>query len=209
MNWLFDLDETLHHAGHAVFPRISQRMTDYIVQHLGYDQQQANLLRTHYWRRYGATLGGLVRHHHVSADHFLRFTHDMDELLPWINYSNRLPQLLRSLPGRKWVFSNGPQHYVEAITAHLGIGHLISRCYGMEALDYKPKPRSSGYHRVLRDAGVAAGNCVMVEDTAANLRTAKRLGMQTVWISPALRKPGWVDWRITDLQQLATLPLGR
>lgn len=207
MNWLFDLDETLHHAGHAVFPRISQRMTEYIVTYLGYEEAQANQLRTHYWRRYGATLGGLVRHHRISADHFLRFTHDMDELLPWIQRDSRLPHLLRRLPGRKWVFSNGPQHYVEAITEHLGIGQLISACYGMEALDYQPKPRSGGYFRVLRDAGLAAGNCVMVEDTAANLKTAKRLGMRTVWINRHISQPAWVDWRITNLQQLAHLPL--
>ncbi|MBP7580978.1 MAG: HAD-IA family hydrolase, partial [Vogesella sp.] len=65
-----------------------------------------------------------------------------------------------------------------------------------------PKPRVAAYTRVLRQAGLDAGRCIMVEDSAANLQTAKRLGMRTVWLSHQIRKPAWVDWRITSLLDL-------
>ena len=65
--WLFDLDNTLHDASHAVFGRLNGSMTDYIVQHLGLPRPEADALRVHYWRRYGATLLGLERHHGVRA----------------------------------------------------------------------------------------------------------------------------------------------
>ena len=29
--WLFDLDNTLHHASHAIFPAINKGMTQYII----------------------------------------------------------------------------------------------------------------------------------------------------------------------------------
>ncbi|MFA8356891.1 HAD family hydrolase, partial [Burkholderia ubonensis] len=29
--WLFDLDNTLHHASHAIFPEINRAMTQYII----------------------------------------------------------------------------------------------------------------------------------------------------------------------------------
>ena len=32
--WLFDLDNTLHDASHAIFRQIDRRMTDYVERHL-------------------------------------------------------------------------------------------------------------------------------------------------------------------------------
>ena len=59
MIWLFDLDNTLHDASRAVFWRLNGSMTDYIAQHLDMPRDEADRLRIHYWRRYGATLLGI------------------------------------------------------------------------------------------------------------------------------------------------------
>jgi putative hydrolase of the HAD superfamily len=48
----------------------------------------------------------------------------------------------------------------------------------------------------------------MVEDSAENLQTAKRLGMRTVWVSAALRAPSYVDMKIRDVLELPRV-LGR
>ena len=53
--WFFDLDNTLHDAGSAVFPRMNAAMTEYIHEHLGLPMTQADALRVHYWQRYGST----------------------------------------------------------------------------------------------------------------------------------------------------------
>ena len=42
----------------------------------------------------------------------------------------------------------------------------------------------------------------MVEDTLDNLRTAKRLGMRTVWVTRPGRVPGFVDVAIRDVGKL-------
>lgn len=201
-HWLFDLDDTLHHAGAAVFPMINEYMTRYICHHVGVGRTEADRLRTDYWARYGATLAGLQRHHGIAPRHFLMQTHPMESLLPLIETSTQLPLWLKRLPGRKWVFSNGPQHYVEAIVRHLGIETQLEGCFGMDSFGLTPKPRVAAYTSVLRQAGIRAGHCIMVEDSAANLKTAKRMGMRTVWLSHQHRKPSWVDWRITSLLDL-------
>jgi len=56
--------------------------------------------------------------------------------------------------------------------------------------------------------GLDPAACIMVEDSALNLRTAKRLGMKTVLVSRSLRTPAHVDLR---LQSVLDLPryLGR
>ena len=39
--WLFDLDNTLHHASHEIFPAINRGMTQYIIDRLGVDIDEA------------------------------------------------------------------------------------------------------------------------------------------------------------------------
>ena len=60
--WLFDLDNTLHDASAAAFGPLTEAMTAYIARELSLDPEAAAALRVQYWRRYGATLLGLIRH---------------------------------------------------------------------------------------------------------------------------------------------------
>ena len=61
--WLFDLDNTLHNASAHIFPQIHVSMMAYICRHLNVDEAEATRLRQTYWKRYGATLLGMMRHH--------------------------------------------------------------------------------------------------------------------------------------------------
>ena len=56
--WLFDLDNTLHHADAGIFRLINQHMTAYLAQQLALTPEAAGRLREDYWHRYGATLAG-------------------------------------------------------------------------------------------------------------------------------------------------------
>ena len=78
--WIFDLDNTLHDARPHIFPHINRSMTDYVQTHLQVERAEANRIRLDYWRRYGATLVGLMHHHDVDPDHFLLETHDFPAL---------------------------------------------------------------------------------------------------------------------------------
>ncbi len=200
--WIFDLDNTLHDAGPHIFPHINRSMTDYVQTHLGVDRQTANRVRVDYWQRYGATLVGLMRHHDIDPDHFLLETHDFPELEKMVVARRELRWTLRRLPGRKIVFSNSPIHYSEAVLDILGIGNLFHDVFCIERSGYRPKPDASGFLRLLSDHRLHAANCVMVEDNLDNLRTAKRLGMRTVWIDATPRSPSWIDVNIRHLRNL-------
>ena len=78
--WLLDLDNTLHDAGQHVFPRINTAMTDYVARRLNLPPADASDLRIDYWRRYGATLLGMIRHHAIDPHEFLRETHPFPDL---------------------------------------------------------------------------------------------------------------------------------
>jgi putative hydrolase of the HAD superfamily len=109
---------------------------------------------------------------------------------------------LRRLPGRKFVFSNAPVHYSLAVLKALAIIDLFDAVFSIERTRFRPKPDVQGFLRLVRANRLRARRCIMVEDTLANLRTAKKLGMKTVWVSHERRVPRYVDLRIANLSEL-------
>ena len=200
--WLFDLDNTLHNASAHIFPHISRSMRDYICRHLDLDEAAATQLRQHYWRRYGATLLGLMRHHDIDPRHFLHHTHQFPDLSRMVVAENPLKAMLRRLPGRKIIFSNAPIHYTETVLGIIGIRRCFGAVYSVEQLRYQPKPAVQGFLHVLRGERLDPHRCIMVEDTLPNLVTAKRLGMKTVWVTRSTRRPPCVDVRIRSVLDL-------
>jgi putative hydrolase of the HAD superfamily len=200
--WLFDLDNTLHNASPHIFPHINRSMTAYIVEHLRVDEAEATQIRQHYWQRYGATLLGLVRHHGTDPNHFLWHTHQFPDLKRMVVFERGLKAMLRRLPGRKIVFSNAPLHYTEAVLDLTGIADCFDAVYSVERIRFQPKPAPAGFHHLLRAERLNPRRCIMVEDTLPNLKTAKRLGMKTVWVSTSTRRPPCVDVQLASVLDL-------
>lgn len=203
--WIFDLDNTLHDARPHIFPHINRSMTEYLAEHLDLGEDAANELRNFYWRRYGATLVGLIRHHGVDPLHFLRQTHNFPELDRMVVGRRELRSVLRRLPGRKIVFSNSPAHYAQAILEVLAVDDLFDDVFSIEHTRFRPKPDPHGFLRLLRAHRLNPARCIMVEDSLENLRTAKRLGMKTVWVDESSRAPTWVDANIRHIVRLPGL----
>ena len=200
--WIFDLDNTLHDANPHIFPHLNRSMTAYLERHLGLDTEGANALRVDYWRRYGATLLGLMRHHDVDPHHFLRETHQFAELERAVLRHPLLRSVLIRLPGRKLVFSNAPVHYSRAVLELLRVADLFDDVFTIEHTGFRPKPDPAGFLRLLRKHRLPPQRCVMVEDNLANLMAAKRLGMKTVWVQPSCRSRAHVDVTVSNIARL-------
>jgi putative hydrolase of the HAD superfamily len=216
--WLFDLDNTLHDASHAIFPAISANMNIYLARVLGADGVPAtdaavNAARIDYWKRYGATLLGMMRHHAVLPAHFLHETHNLADLLGMVRAERGLSRLLRSLPGRKILLTNAPTRYSTDIMRHLRLTRRFDHHIAIEDMhvhrQLRPKPSTLMLRRLLRKHRADPRRCILVEDTLENLRGAKRLGMRTVWVTQYLRqaclkRPGYVDVKVKSVRQLGT-----
>lgn len=213
--WFFDLDNTLHDATHAIFQAIDSRMTDYVERHLVVDRAEANRLRELYWRRYGATLLGLVRHHAVNPHHFLRETHDFD-VGEMLRTERGLTRLFARLPGRKVLLTNAPLAYSSAVLRKIRLDRHFGAQYSIETMrvhgSYRPKPSRLMLRAMLARERVRRGRAVLVEDSRANLKAARSLGFRTVLLtrhgSPRARvagrraRTGYVDLRIGSMHQL-------
>ncbi|KXU89874.1 HAD family hydrolase [Paraburkholderia monticola] len=192
--WLFDLDNTLHRASHAIFPAINRGMTQYIIDALQVDLDEANRLRTGYTLRYGAALLGLTRHHPLDAHDFLKVVHTFPDLGSMIRYERGVARLVAALPGRKIVLTNAPETYARAVLAELRIERLFERVIAIEHMrdrrQWRAKPDHAMLRRAMRDARVSLKDAILVEDTRSHLKNYRRLGLRTVWITGHLpRKP--------------------
>jgi putative hydrolase of the HAD superfamily len=205
--WVFDLDDTLHNASAHIFPVMNQAMTNYIMDTLAMDEATAHDLRRHYWRVYGATLKGLMRHHQTDPQHFLKVTHQFDDLAERVIAVKRLRHLIKSLAGRKVVFTNAPRDYALRVLNLLGIADCFELVFSVESTKFHAKPSLRGFQLLLASLRVKASDCVLLEDNAAALMTAKRLGMKTVLLSKKYHKPSFVDYRINQVLALTHIRL--
>ncbi|AHV93008.1 pyrimidine 5'-nucleotidase [Bordetella holmesii] len=211
--WLFDLDNTLHDTSHAIFPKIDAGMTRAVSEMLDVDVDAANEYRTRYWKRYGATVIGMVRHHGADPHRFLHRSHDFD-VKPLVRAEKGLANKLKRLPGRKVLLTNAPLHYARAVLRHLGILQQFDALWGIDQMrlhgEFRPKPSAALLRYVLAHEGVPARRAVLVEDTLDNLRGARRAGLRTVHVyhpgTPFARahrhRPGYVDLRVNCVTDL-------
>ena len=211
--WLFDLDNTLHDAGRAAFVELHVAMADYIVEHLGFSAADAGALRERYWRRYGATLLGLVRHHDVSAAHFLAETHRMPGLEARLRTSAPDRAAVAKLRGRKIIVTNAPRHYAMRVLRTLRLARLFDAVISIEDMTMfgllRPKPDARMLRRLAARLKVRPASCVLVEDTLVHLKAARRIGMRAVWMQRYLAagtrrasKPPYLCARIAALRHL-------
>jgi putative hydrolase of the HAD superfamily len=228
--WLFDLDNTLHNASHAIFPAINANMNAYIARILGdgvtpADAEAVNAARLAYWQRYGATLLGMVKHHQVRPEDFLREAHRFDDLAAMIRAERGLGTLLKRLPGRKILLTNAPHRYSHEVLRHLGLHRHFARHIAIESMtvhrQLRPKPSKLMLRQLLARERVAARRCILVEDTVGTLKGAKALGLRTVWVTrylaaaPGLqhrtgalapprltKRPVYVDVKVKSVRQL-------
>lgn len=217
--WLLDLDNTLHDAGSHVFPRINTAMTEYVARRLGLAEEQASALRVHYWHRYGATLLGLIRHHDIDPHEFLRETHPFPDLHRIVARDHHLRDALRRLKGRKVVVTNAPRAYASAVLRLLGIAPMLDGLVTVEDMRFAgrwhPKPSRRMLRMISARLRVPAARCVLLEDSRANLVSARAVGMRTVLIrghadrsNPSACRPGAGSGRRigVQLQSIALLP---
>ena len=203
--WIFDLDNTLHDARARIFPAMHEQINAYLRRYFGVDAAGADAMRERFWRTYGTTLNGLMRHHGADPRHFLRETHVFPELADMVVRENALRHALERLGGTRLVFSNAPRHYVEEVLRAIGLSRYFDGVYTIEDARYRGKPALHGFHFLLRKHKLDPHRCAFIDDMLENLRAAHRLGMSTVWVSAQRRRVTFVDLRVASVVELPRL----
>jgi putative hydrolase of the HAD superfamily len=180
---LFDLDNTLYPAEKNLFALIDVRINRYMQEVVGIAEEQVDTLRRQYWQEYGATLQGLIRHYGADAEEYLEYVHRFDigqRLAP----DTELIEMLKNIDKPCFVFTNGSRQHAEQVTTALGIRQYFDEIFDIRIADYQPKPSPLPYQQVLKRLGLQGKDCAMIEDSLANLKTAKDFGMTTLLVGP-------------------------
>jgi len=196
---LFNLDNTLYPAEAGLMAELDRHIARYFAWELGLRLPQAELLQAEYCWQYGSCTEGVLRDTNLDLDRFLIAVHDIP-VERYLAPDLMVDALLRQLPQEKWVFTNAPGEYARRVLETLGVAGHFRRVFDIRFLGFVGKPEPAAYQRVLEAIGARGEECIMVEDSAANLAPARALGMTTVLVSPDGWTPEpWVDVTLLDL----------
>ena len=180
-DWVFDLDNTIYPANSSLFPRVAERMTDFIMAHFNLSREEAAEMKTRLFRTYGTTMHGLMKEHNMSPDAFLAYVHEID--LSDVSYDGELDKSIARLPGRKHIYTNGTTRHAERILEAFGIRQHFEVIFDIVASNHIPKPNPAPYQVFIDQNKLNPKSCLMIEDMARNLEPAAAMGMKTVWLA--------------------------
>ena len=179
-NFIFDCDGVLYDDLEGVFGQVSKRMTEYISQKLDLSLEKAKELQTNYFHKYNTSLNGLMIHHDINPQEFLKYVHDIN--LDFLKKDLKLRKELLELKTKKFVFTNGSHEHASNITKTLGIRDLFDGFFDITDCNFIPKPSIEPYRKLIDKFNIKPSETVFIEDIAINLEPAKKLGMKTVWL---------------------------
>ena len=179
-NILFDCDGVLYQNLEAVFGQVSKKMTEYISSKLNVDLIKAKELQTNYFHKYNTSLNGLMIHHDIPPEEFLKYVHDID--LSFMKKDKLLREELEKLNIKKFVFTNGSKEHVKNITEHLGIEDLFDGIFDIVDAEFHPKPEAKAFDLMVKKFNIEPKETIYIEDIAKNLSIAKARGSTTVWL---------------------------
>ena len=184
---LLDLDGVCYgsHNGYPlekVFGMVSKRMTLFIQEKLNLGEKEAKELQTNYFYKYNTSLNGLMLHHNIIGDEFLKFVHDID--ISFMKEDKVMRDELKKLDMKKFIFTNGSAEHAENILTHLGVYDLFGRdkVFDIKDAGYKPKPEAETFDSMVKKFGIDPKKTIYIEDIAKNLSIGHERGCTTVWL---------------------------
>ena len=178
--WIFDLDNTLYRLSPRMMSEIDQRMCAFVSGYLNVDHAEARQIQKRYFREYGLTLRGLMINHGLDPAEYAASLHELDisDVVP----DPTLAAAIDRLGGRKFVYTNAFSNHTQRMLEHLGLVERFEAIHDIEAANYLPKPSDEAFAELVRRHGIDPARALFVDDVAANLAPAARLGMTTVWV---------------------------
>ncbi len=180
---IFDLDETIYPRRSGLMQAISERISTYMIERLAMDPVIVPGLRRMYWEKYGTTSRGLQLLHAIDVEDYMRYVHDV-RLTDYISPDPDLDRALSELTQHKIVFTNATEEHAQAVLRVVGVAHHFEAIYDALFFGNEVKPALGAYRRLLDELRVDGSACLLIEDSARNLRPARQLGMLTVLVDP-------------------------
>ena len=173
-HWVFDLDNTLYPASSNLFSKIDIRMKKFIINKLNVSADDAYAIQKKYYFKYGTTLAGLMKNHNIKPEEFLDYVHNID--VSSLKKNLKLQKILKSLPGNKYIYTNGSKSHAINVMKRLGINNYITKIFDIENANYIPKPSMKPLKYFIKEYNILAKEAIFFEDIPKNLINPKKVG---------------------------------
>lgn len=202
---IFDLDDTLYPSSNGVWTLLRDRISQFMVEKLGYTKSYALIMQLEYFNKYGTTLRGLQLEHHIDPLEYLNFVHDIP-IQKIIKPNLLLNRFLSSIPQKKAIFTNADHWHANRVLDALDIRMFFDEI--VDILDIQPfcKPMPEAFEIAFRKLGVdKPSSCLFVDDSLRNISVAKSLGLQTVWVSDNPNEFDLSNYKINKIEEIIDL----
>jgi putative hydrolase of the HAD superfamily len=197
--WVLDLDNTLYPADSALAGQLTHGILSTIAEYYGTDLTGARRIQADLVAGYGTSLRGAMVTGTIDPHDFLGFERRLD--YSTIGPDQVLAEVLRGLPGRRYVYTNGSAYHAEQVLGRLGLAECIDGVFDILAADLVPKPYDESLDAFLTSFGIDPARAAMFDDLEVNLTGPHERGMTTVWVTGGTPYEQLADrrWRAADL----------
>ena len=205
---LFDVDGTLYSSRWGLEQAVTGRVNDYLAAHLNMPREKA-------WahRKEGVTSGGFgttlewlrSKKDFKDTEEYLAFIHpenEADALPP----DPALRSFLVSLSSRVpiGILTNSTMEHTQRIVNKLGVADLFNVIFDIRKNEFTGKPDAGMYRRVLKELGVSAPSCMLVDDIPFYIEGFLAVGGMGVYYDENNSHPEFPGRRIQKLEELTS-----
>lgn len=204
----FDLDDTLYPASSGLWPLIKERIGLFMRERLNIPAGEVQPLRRKLFEEYGTALRGLQVNYSFDVADFLAYVHAVP-LEDYIQPDPVLQAVLRSLPARKFIFTNSDIQHARRVLRVLQLEQFFDGIIDVVALDPYCKPMPQAFKIALDIAGAPdPQTCAMIDDIPRTTRAAREQGLFAILYGAEKSHPE-ADASLADWSKLPELLSGR
>ncbi len=199
--FVFDLDNTLYPKETGLLQSVGVNISKFIAEKLGFNDEEADLLRQKYKEKYGITLSGLIKHHGINPKDFDEFVYNLeyDEKL---EKDDKLIAVLKKIDKKKIIYTNTGKIHYQKVLKKLEIEHLFDEIITIEKLNFFAKPTEKSFEYFIEQTSIKPENSIFFEDSEINLITAKNIGFKTALIGDKNPDFHLCFKQITDINEI-------
>lgn len=180
---LIDLDDTTYPTSVGVWPILTERVFQYMLDVVGIAKDEIPEKRERLFTEHGTTMRGLNIEYGIDVEDYLEYVHEVD-LSKVIQPDYELREALSSLPQEKWIFTNASRKHASNVLQLLGVAEQFLGV--IDVMDTEPwcKPHAEAFEIALKLAGgPQPEETLFVDDLEVNLDAARKMGIQTLRVA--------------------------
>ena len=193
---IFDVDDTLYPKSNGFTKHRNEDVVlQFMVDELGFgSRDEARDLRNEYFQTYHSTMkalivadaeGRLPAGKHFDKEALGNYWADNCEFKKYLSADTEVIEAIQKLRQKKVIFTNAPRPYAIKVLETLDLLPLFAEDHIFAVNDVLPacKPEADAFGKVFKKVESSPSRAVMFEDSLKNIRAAKSLGLQTVFVS--------------------------